>query len=93
MIGLTPETRVANLALANNLREAGIRTALELEERSFKAQMRGANKSGAKFAVIRGADEAAKHVAVVKNMADGEQIELPETEVFEYLRQAAAEQR
>ena len=93
LIGLTPETRVANLALANNLREAGIRTALELEERSFKAQMRGANKSGAKFAVIRGADEAAKHVAVVKNMADGEQIELPETEVFEYLRQAAAEQR
>ena len=91
LIGLTPETRVANLVLANNLREAGIRTALELEERSFKAQMRGANKSGAKFAVIRGADEAAKHVAVVKNMAGGEQAEVPEAELFEYLRQKCAE--
>ena len=93
LIGLTPETRVANLALANRLREAGIRTALELEERSFKAQMRGANKSGAAFAVIRGSDEAAKRVAVVKNMAGGEQIELPEAELFEYLRQATAEQK
>ena len=43
--------------------------------------------------VARGADEAAKHVAVVKNMADGEQSELPETEIFEFLRQATAEQR
>ena len=84
-VGLTPEMRVANLALANKLREAGIKAALELEERSFKAQLRGANKSGAKFAVIRGESEAEKGVAVVKGMADGSQCELPEAEVFEYI--------
>ena len=83
--------RVANLALANRLREAGLKVALELEERSFKAQLRGANRSGAKIAVIRGEDEAARGVAVVKNMADGTQTELPEAELFEHIRREAAE--
>ena len=92
-VGLTPEMRVANLALANRLREAGLKIALELEERSFKAQLRGANKSGAKFAVIRGESEAEKGVAMVKNMADGSQCELPESEIFEYiLRNAGVNQ-
>ena len=85
LVGLTPEMRVANLALANKLRAAGLKIALELEDRSFKAQLRGANKSGAKLAVIRGESEAEKGIAVVKNMADGSQCEMPETEVFEYI--------
>jgi len=85
LVGLTPEMRVANLALANKLRAAGLKIALELEDRSFKAQLRGANKSGAKLAVIRGESEAEKGVAVVKNMADGSQCEMPEAEVFEYV--------
>lgn len=92
LVGLTPEMRIANLALANRLREAGLKTALELEDRSFKAQLRGANKSGARFAVIRGEDEAARGIAVVKCMADGTQCELPEAEVFEYIRRNAAAQ-
>jgi histidyl-tRNA synthetase len=92
-VGLTPEMRVANLALANKLREAGLKIALELEDRSFKAQLRGANKSGAKFAVIRGESEAEKGVAMVKNMADGSQCELPESEIFEYILRNAGENR
>ena len=90
-VGLTPEMRIANLAMANQLREAGLKIALELEERSFKAQLRGANKSGAKFAVIRGESEAEKGVAMVKNMADGSQCELPESEIFEYILRNAGE--
>lgn len=91
-VGLTPSMRVANLAMANQLREAGLKVALELEDRSFKAQLRGANKSGAKLTVIRGESEAEKHVAVVKNMADGTQCEIPESEVCGYILRSAAEQ-
>jgi len=91
LIGLTPEMRVANLALANRLREAGLKIGLELEERSFKAQLRGANRSGAALAVIRGGDEAARHIANVKNMSDGSQCEVPEDELFEYIRRHAAQ--
>ena len=91
LVGLTPEMRVANLALANKLREAGLKIALELEDRSFKAQLRGANKSGARFAVIRGESEAEKNTAVVKNMTDGSQCEMPSSEVFGHILRNAAE--
>ena len=91
LVGLTPEMRIANLALANRLRESGLKVALELEDRSFKAQLRGANKSGARLAVIRGGDEAARGVAVVKNMSDGSQIELNDDQLFEHIRREAAQ--
>ena len=93
LIGLTPSARIANLALADRLRESGLKIALELEERSFKAQLRGANKSGAELAVIRGEDETARQIAVVKNMADGTQCEVAESELFEYIRRAAAKEK
>ena len=85
LVGLGAAARMANLKLANRLRRDGVTVALELEERSFKAQLRSANKSGAKYAVIRGDAELEKGVAVVKSMADGSQSEIPEGELFEFL--------
>ncbi len=41
--------------------------------RSMKAQMKQANKSGARYAVILGEDELARHEAVVRNMAESTQ--------------------
>ena len=73
MIGLGKDAVVANLALAEKWRSLGLSVALELEERSFKAQMRAANKSAAPFAVIRGESEMAGNCVVVKNMSDGSQ--------------------
>ena len=76
--------------LADRLRAAGIRTEAELEERSFKAQMRAANRCGAAFAVIRGESEMAKKIVILKNMADGSQSELPESCLAEKLIQLTA---
>ena len=87
LIGLGIEARLANLALADELRAAGIPVDLELEERSFKAQLRGANKSGAAVAIVRGDSELEKNIAVVKNMADGEQTEISADSIMEYLKQ------
>jgi len=43
----------------------------------MKAQFREANKSGAKFTVVIGEDEALKQTALIKNMSTGEQYECP----------------
>ena len=90
LIGLDAAARRANLVLADRLRAAGIRTEAELEERSFKAQMRAANRCGAAFAVIRGESEMAKKIVILKNMADGSQSELPESCLAEKLIQLTA---
>lgn len=90
LIGLDPAARLANLALADELRAAGIPVELELEARSFKAQLREANKSGAPLAVVRGESELAGDTAIVKNMADGEQIQIPAGSIPEYLRKRSS---
>ena len=58
---------------------------VELEERSFKAQLRSANKVGARYAVIRGESELERGVAVVKEMTTGEQSEVADSELQERL--------
>ena len=85
LIGLDANARMENLILADTLRKAGKNIALELEERSFKAQMRAANRSQAAYTLIRGESEMANHIAIVKKMDDGTQTEVPENELVEYL--------
>ncbi|MBO5822290.1 MAG: histidine--tRNA ligase [Lentisphaeria bacterium] len=85
LIGLGAPARLANMKLASALRKAGIRVEMELEERSFKAQMRSANRSQAQFAVLRGDNELASGIATVKNMADGNQVEVKENELFDHI--------
>ena len=95
LVGLGENARLANLALANRLRAAGLRIALELEERSFKAQLRSANRSGAPIALIRGEEELKRGVVIVKPMAGdggGEQSEIPESGVAEFISNASKEQ-
>ncbi len=76
LIGLGAAARLENLKLADALRRDGLPVGLELEERSFKAQLRGANKSGAAYAVVRGEAELERQVVVIKTMATGEQREV-----------------
>ena len=85
LIGLGAAARMENLVLADTLRKAGKNIALELEERSFKAQMRSANRSGAKYTLIRGESEMEQHIAIVKKMDDGSQCEIAENELTNYL--------
>ncbi len=60
------------------LRGAGLATLLGEAGRSFRSQMRRANGSGARFAVIIGEDEAARGIAALKDLrAEGEQEAIP----------------
>ncbi|MGE5478864.1 MAG: histidine--tRNA ligase [Chloroflexota bacterium] len=57
--------------VAEKLRGGGYRVVSDLRRRSFKAQMRDANRMGARFAVIIGEDEAAKGGFTLKDMLNG----------------------
>ena len=85
LVSLGTAARLENLKLAAELRHIGRRVALEVEDKSMKAQMRSANRAGAVTVVIRGEDELARGVAVVKNMAGGEQEEVPLAELINKL--------
>jgi histidyl-tRNA synthetase len=62
------------LTITTELRAAGIRADRSFDNRSMKAQMKGANRSGAAFAVIVGTDEVDAGVVTVKPLrGDGEQ--------------------
>ncbi len=55
--------------LAGDLRSAGISAVVGESGRSFKSQLRSANSSSARIAVIIGEDEAARGEALVKDLA------------------------
>lgn len=74
-----------NLLLMQTLRQRGIACEMELAARKVQAQMRRADKAGAKTVIIRGDSELEKGIFVVKNMADGSQRELGLPELMELL--------
>jgi len=60
------------LALAEELRSAQIRVDLAFGDRALKGAMKSADKSGAKFSLVLGADELASGVVKLKDMKSGE---------------------
>jgi histidyl-tRNA synthetase len=78
-------TRDRALALARVLRRE-IPVELDLEARGLGAQMKAADKSGARIAVILGEEEAARDEAVVKDLASGEQSNVPLDRLLDHLR-------
>ncbi|MCY3655052.1 MAG: histidine--tRNA ligase [Chloroflexi bacterium] len=67
----------AALRLAQTLRSAGLTVRAGIPGRSLRAQLRGADAAGARYAAILGDDEAARGVVQLKHLAgDGEQREV-----------------
>jgi histidyl-tRNA synthetase len=81
---LGKEARASAFQLVQKLRAAGIIVETDYMDRSVKAQMKYANKIGAKNTVIIGADELAGNRANVKNMLNGEQTEIALDRLAEY---------
>jgi histidyl-tRNA synthetase len=59
--------------------------AVDYEPKSLRAKMRSANKLGARWVVLLGGSEAQRHVAQLKDMASGEQVEVPWKQLAESL--------
>ncbi|WP_300158320.1 histidine--tRNA ligase [Solidesulfovibrio sp.] len=76
----------AGLLLAQELRAAGFGGECALAHKSTKSQMRGADKSQARFCLILGEAELAAGTVVVKNMRDASQATVPLAGVIDLLR-------
>ena len=76
----------ASLGLAEALRQAGLSTEVALGGRSVKAQMKAADRSGARFALVVGDDEMAAGTVSVRDLAASEQTEVPRDGIAEALR-------
>ena len=82
------ENPAAAIALAEQLRSAGLRVQLYCEQKKFKQKMAYANKLAVPFAVLLGEDEIAEGVCSVKNMVTGEQRKLTAQEAAAHIRAA-----
>jgi histidyl-tRNA synthetase len=78
---------------AHVLRDAGFRVNYDLKGRSMKAQMRAANRSNARFALIVGKDELEAGKAQVKDMEAGTQEEVAFETLADHLRVQSKESR
>src|SRR5690348_15799658 len=76
----------AYLALAGELRAAGIATEVVLEGGKLGKQFKYAHRAGIRFAVVLGEDELAKGVVAVKDLRRGDQYEVERTELVKTLR-------
>ncbi len=78
------DLRVA-MELTQTLRRKGLRSALDLEGRSLKGQMRQANKDRFRYSLILGSDELARGQATLKDMIGGAQEEISLSEAADRL--------
>ncbi|HWT27537.1 MAG TPA: histidine--tRNA ligase [Mobilitalea sp.] len=81
---LGEEAKSAAYQLVKKLRSGGVVVETDYMDRSVKAQMKYANKIGAKNTVIIGADELANNKANIKNMETGEQSEVALDKILEH---------
>ncbi|MBA4687535.1 MAG: histidine--tRNA ligase [Candidatus Galacturonibacter soehngenii] len=82
---LGKEAKAKAYQLVNEVRRSGIIVETDYMDRSVKAQMKYANKLGAKYTVIIGSQELEENQARVKNMESGEQTELALNQIASYI--------
>jgi histidyl-tRNA synthetase len=80
-----------SLALAAELRAAGINTVIALEPGNIGKQFKEADRRGVRFALVLGPDELARGEVVVKDLQRGEQRSLPRAAAISLLAEALNE--
>ena len=74
------------IALAESLRQAGLRVQLYGEKKKFKQKMSYADKLGVSYAVLLGEDEIAAGACSVKDMRSGQQVTVSPEKAAEIMR-------
>ena len=78
------------IALAEQLRGAGIRVQLYGEQKKFKQKMSYADKIGVPYAIFLGEDEINAGMCSVKDMRTGEQVKLTPEAAAQHIKQGLA---
>ncbi len=79
------------LAVAKELRDAGIATEIALEGGKLGRQLKYADRAGIRFAVVMGEDELARGAVAIKDLRRGDQFEVPRDELVKSLRTELAQ--
>ena len=66
----------AVISLTHALRRKGIHAMCDLDSKSLKAQMKNADRMGAKYSVVIGGDEISAGKVKIKNMESGDTAEI-----------------
>jgi len=90
IVAVTPGARQPAFSLAIELRRRGISAEIDYTERSLKAQMKDANRLGARHAIILGDDELAASAVTVRDMKTGEQERVALSQAADSIRQKLA---
>ena len=76
IVALGEKATLKAVEIAKDMREEGFSALLDLNQRSVRAQMKYADKRGAKFNVVIGDNEVEAKTAKLKNMQTGEETEI-----------------
>ena len=76
------DAKVKAFELLKRVRECGLIAETDVVGRGLRAQMKYADKIGAKYSLVLGDNELAENKAKVKNMESGEQTEFALDESF-----------
>jgi histidyl-tRNA synthetase len=94
LVGLMDDARLADsLAIAQQLRAAGIYTEVQLEAKKLAKQFQYADRAGIRYMVLIGEDEAARSVVTVKDLRRQQQFEVPRAELAATLKVELEQQR
>ena len=86
VVALGDRARGEALPLVTELRRAGVGTDWDLMGRGMKGQMKSADRSGARWAVILGDDELDAGEVTLKELATGEQERVPRKQLLSQIR-------
>ena len=86
VVALGETAQAEGFKLLNGLRQQGLSAAMDFAGRSMKAQMKQANKLGAKYSVILGEDEISEGVVMLRSMEDSSQAKVPMNQVAEKIK-------
>ncbi len=84
--GMDAPTRSAAFALAGQLRERGVAAECDLMERSLKAQLKYADKTGARYVAVIGGTELEEGAVNLKKMSDGSVTKTAFGDIYNYLK-------
>ncbi|MGF7185369.1 histidyl-tRNA synthetase [Desulfitispora alkaliphila] len=92
IVTLGEKAEATGVKILNDMRKQGIRGDKDYTGKSFKGQLKLADKKGAKYAIIIGDNELEKGKVTIKNMGTGDQDNIKIDNLISFLIQAREEE-
>ncbi len=82
------KAKIKALELIQDMRRAGLKVQMDLAMRKLGKQFELADRLGARNTLVLGDDELEKDAVIVKNMETKEQVEVPVSNILNYLKES-----